>query len=152
MFTAIRLAKVSDIPFIKQIIEQNQMFPAEMLDPMIAPFLHQQSEELWFVVEADKPIGLAYCAPERMTEGTWNMLLIAIDTEYQGQNIGATLMAYAEQVIAQQNARVLLVETSGLAEYARTRAFYPKCGYKQVARIPDYYAEGDDKVVFWKRL
>ncbi len=48
--------------------------------------------------------------------------------------------------------RMLLVETSGLPDFERTRAFYRKCGYEEEARIRDFYAAGDDKVVFRKVL
>ncbi|WP_395341673.1 hypothetical protein PN836_019815 [Ningiella sp. W23] len=62
------------------------------------------------------------------------------------------MMAKVEQTLTINRARILLVETSGLPEYQLTRNFYPKCGYTQVAVIPEYYDEGDDKVVFWKSL
>jgi len=34
----------------------------------------------------------------------------------------------------------------------RPRGFYRKHGFVEVARIPDFYTEGDDKVIFWKKL
>jgi hypothetical protein len=46
----------------------------------------------------------------------------------------------------------LLVETSSLAQYDRTRAFYAGRGYEEEARIRDYWAVGDDLVVFRKAL
>jgi hypothetical protein len=61
-------------------------------------------------------------------------------------------MTFTEDKLKTSAVRVLLVETSGLPEYKLTRDFYPKCGYKQVAVIPEYYDSGDDKVVFWKSL
>jgi RimJ/RimL family protein N-acetyltransferase len=47
---------------------------------------------------------------------------------------------------------MLLVETSGLPDFERTRAFYLKCGYEEEAHIRDFYATGEDKVVFRKVL
>jgi RimJ/RimL family protein N-acetyltransferase len=47
---------------------------------------------------------------------------------------------------------MLLVETSGLPDFERTRTFYAKCGYEEEARIRDFYAVNDDKVVFRKVL
>ena len=46
----------------------------------------------------------------------------------------------------------MLVETSALPQYDRTRAFYVKCGYEEEARIRDYWAADDDLVVFRKAL
>jgi len=46
--------------------------------------------------------------------------------------------------------RMLLVET--LASFHLAQAFYRKYGYEEEARIRDFYAAGDDKVVFRKVL
>ena len=45
-----------------------------------------------------------------------------------------------------------LVETSGLPEFERARAFYRKCGYEEEARIREFYNAGEDKIVFRKAL
>ena len=47
---------------------------------------------------------------------------------------------------------MLLIETSGLATFERTRAFYHALGYDEEARIREFYKAGDDKVVFRKAL
>jgi len=47
---------------------------------------------------------------------------------------------------------LVIVETSSRSDYAPTRAFYAALAYEQVARIRDYYAPGDDLVVFGKYL
>jgi ribosomal protein S18 acetylase RimI-like enzyme len=142
-----------DIQTAKTIINETEMFPSEMLDDMAAPFFDDESsQDLWFVACSDEVVGIAYCAPERMTDGTWNMLLIAISPSSQGQGIGKQFMDYIEQQIKNIPGRIMLVETSGLAEFEATRKFYPQCGYTEVACIPEYYEVGDDKVVFLKKL
>ena len=98
------------------------------------------------------PVGVAYYAPERMTVGTWNLYLIAVRPELQGQGRGTALLRYVEQMLTVRGERLLLVETSGLASFERTRTFYRKCGYKEEARIRDFYSAGDDKIVFCKAL
>jgi hypothetical protein len=49
-------------------------------------------------------------------------------------------------------ARLIVVETAGRADYADTRRFYQARGYLETAHIPDFYAPGDDLVVYTKRL
>ena len=44
------------------------------------------------------------------------------------------------------------METSSLAHYEPTWHFYRKLGYRQVAVVPDLYADGDDMIVFVKRM
>ncbi len=98
------------------------------------------------------PIGVAYYAPERMTSGTWNVLLIAVHPAHEGSGCGTALMRHVEADLAAHGARVVLVETSGLPEFERTRAFYRGIGYHQEARIRDFYDAGEDKIVFSKAL
>jgi serine/threonine-protein kinase len=49
-------------------------------------------------------------------------------------------------------ARLFLLETSSLPYYELTRRFYLKQGYDREAVLRDYYSDGDDMVVFRKRL
>jgi hypothetical protein len=67
---------------LKAVIDATGLFPSEMLDDMLEPYLADGAvEDIWLVVDdetdAPPPLGLAYCAPERMTSGTWNLYLIA---------------------------------------------------------------------------
>lgn len=150
----IRQFKPVDLEHAKRIIDENQMFPSEYLDDMTKEFLSEQSSDVWFVAENDAQeiVAITYCAPERMTEGTWNLLLIAVAKMHQGQGVGRQVMSFVEDYLRRENVRILLVETSGLPAFELTRKFYPLCGYQQVATIPEYYDKDDDKVVFWKLL
>ncbi|MEM9527502.1 MAG: GNAT family N-acetyltransferase, partial [Bacteroidota bacterium] len=84
--------------------------------------------------------------------GTWNLYLIAVHHNQRSKGIGAALMAQVEKSLTDQGARILIVETSGLEAFARTRKFYRELGYTEEARIREFYSAGDDKVVFWKKL
>jgi GNAT superfamily N-acetyltransferase len=139
---------------VKSIIDDNQMFPSVFLDEMTLGYFDQETAEMWFVVEQEEAgvIAITYCSPERMSEGTWNLLLILVLRQFQGCGVGTMLMTFIGGKLKKLGVRELFVETSGLPEYELTRDFYPKCGYKQVAVIPEYYDAGDDKVVFWKHL
>ena len=121
---------------------------------MLADYLdgNSNSDHFWITDDEDGLVGVAYCAPEPMTNGTWNLLLIAVRPDRQGQGRGAALMRYVEQTLTARGERLLLVETSGLANFERTRAFYRNCGYDEEARIRDFYKAGDDKIVYRKVL
>jgi ribosomal protein S18 acetylase RimI-like enzyme len=131
--------------------QQNEL---EQLREMLADYFggNSDSDHFWLTDDDNGPIRVAYCEPERMTNRTWNLQLIAIRPDRQGQGRGATLLRYVEQTLTGRGGRMLLVETSGLPDFERTRAFYRKCGYEEEARIRDFYAAGDDKVVFRKVL
>ena len=150
---AIRPAKEQDIPRLRFIAETTELFPGEMLDDMMAGYLDGSKRDVWFVATLDgQAIAFGFCEPERMTEGTWNLLAIGVLPGEHGSGIGAHMLRYLEERLAGQGERVLLVETMGTPAFERTRSFYCKNGYTEEARIPEFYAARVDKVVFWKHL
>lgn len=150
---AIRPMHAADLPALKAVVGANELFPPAMLDEMTAPFLASEAtEERWLTYDDGGPLALAYYVPERMSDGTFNLLLIAVHPNRHGQGIGAKLMAHAEADLAARGGQLLLVETSGLDAFARTRGFYRFIGYEEEARIREFYAAGEDKVVFRKAL
>jgi ribosomal protein S18 acetylase RimI-like enzyme len=99
-----------------------------------------------------RPIGFAYYAPAEMTDRAWTLWWIAVDKTVHAKGLGTRLLRKAETDVAAAGGRVLFVETSGLPNYELTRRFYLKHGYEQEATLRDYYAEGDDMVVFRKKM
>lgn len=145
----IRPLRRDDFAAAKAVIAAVDLFPPEMLPDMAAPYL-EGADEFWLVVEGGT--GLAYAAPERLTDGTWNLLLMAVDPARQKQGLGSCLVAAVEAALREKGARLLLVETSGVPGFAGQRRFYRKLGFRREARIRDYYQAGDDKVIFAKPL
>ena len=141
-----------DVAALKAVIEANELFPGDMLDGMLAAYFDGGApDDIWLTNAGDACL-VGYCAPERMTEGTWNVLLMAVCPRVQGEGYGGALLRSIEAELRTRSARVVLVETSALDTFARTRKFYRECGYEEEARIRDFYAEGEDKMVFRKAL
>ncbi|MEM9829030.1 MAG: N-acetyltransferase [Bacteroidota bacterium] len=154
MNSYIREVKPTDLDALKAVVDSSELFPSNLLDGIIADYFNNPlSEDIWLTKdEGNMPVAVAYCAPEKMTEGTYNLYLIAVHKDYQGWGIGAEIMRYIEERLRKNGQRILIVETSGLPEFELTRKFYDKCGYAREAIIRDFYQEGEDKVVFWKKL
>lgn len=87
--------------------------------------------------------------PTPCTAGTWDMYWLVVSPAVHGAGIGTRLVNEMERCLAGR-ARLIVVETAGRADYAPTRAFYEARGYRRVATIPDFYAPGDDQVVYVK--
>ena len=151
--TTIKLVEPSDLNKIKTVIDTSGLFPSELLDDMIAGYFDHSEECFWLTGEGESPTFVAYVAPERMTEGTWNLYLIAVHEDLRSQGIGKIVMDYIETLlVTEKKARILLVETSDLPEFERTRSFYDQCKYIREAVIRDFYQAGGGKVIFWKKL
>lgn len=102
--------------------------------------------------EGGVPVGFVHFCPAPMTLGTWELWWVVVAKSRQGSGLGRRLVEFAEQEARQLGGRVLFIETGGTPVYEPTRRFYLKCGYSEVARLPEYYREGDDKVIFAKSL
>lgn len=85
------------------------------------------------------------------TERTWDLYWLAVDPAAHGRGVGRALVAEMEQRLTGR-ARLISIDTSGRADYDPTRAFYVAVGYTEVAVVPDFYAPGDDQVIFTKAL
>jgi ribosomal protein S18 acetylase RimI-like enzyme len=108
-----------------------------------------------FVQEAEDGRGLAsvlFYRPEDAADRAFDLTMIAVRPDLQGGGRGATLMRYAEKDLRDRGQRLLVVRTSGTAQYDKTRAFYRSLGYAEHAHVPDYWTDGDDLVLFTKRL
>lgn len=150
----IRKVEKADIPELKKVLDSSELFPSYLLDAMISDYLNNKSSaDIWFTtIDQGKPISIGYCAPERLTEGTYNLYAIAVRKKNQGKGIGKRMMKYVENLLREKGGRILIVETSGKPDFELTREFYYKCSYIKQAVIPEFYDKNDDKVVFWKKL
>ncbi len=150
----IRPTELKDIPALQTVLDGTELFPSDMLPDMVSGFLSDDgSADVWLTAEAGgEPVGFCFASPEELADGTWNMLAIAVLPEKQGSGAGGALVAALESLLRKQGHRVLIADTSGADDFARTREFYRKNDYAEEARIRDFWAAGDDKVVFWKSL
>lgn len=99
-----------------------------------------------------KLLGYVCYGPTPCTIGTWDLYWIAVAPEAQTLGVGTRLLQEVERRLALKDARLVIIETSSLPQYAATRAFYSRRGYDLVARVPDFYSQGDDRLIFAKRI
>ncbi|MGB3619564.1 MAG: GNAT family N-acetyltransferase [Catalinimonas sp.] len=132
----------------------SELFPPTLLEEMIHDYLHNPlSQDLWFTCDGDdQPDGIAFCQAEKFTEGTFNLRAIAVRPDARGAGVGSRMVTFIEEELRARGGRLLIVETSGTDDFASTRRFYQKLGYRQAATLADFWADGDDKVIFRKKL
>jgi ribosomal protein S18 acetylase RimI-like enzyme len=108
----------------------------------------------YFVIEREdeRVRGYACYGPRSLTEGTYDLYWIAVDSEYRRAGVGRLLLDWVEKDIRRMGGRLIVVETSGLEKYTPTRRFYLATGYLLEATLKDFYKEGDDLVIFTKHL
>lgn len=87
-----------------------------------------------------------------LTVSTWHLYWIVVHPSAQRGGVGRALQTRTEDFIRARGGERLVLETSGRADYERARQFYLSAGYEEAGRIRDYYKQGDDCVLFCKRL
>ena len=104
------------------------------------------------VDDQDLAIGYICHGPTPMAQGTFDLYWIAVDPDFQEQGAGSKLVSFLEEGVKARGGRMILADTSTVPQYEKTQRFYVKNGFQQVARIPDYYYPGNDRITFCRRL
>jgi ribosomal protein S18 acetylase RimI-like enzyme len=102
--------------------------------------------------DQDQAIGYICYGSAPMTQGTFDLYWIAVDPDSQEKGVGSNLLSLLEQVVKAEGGRMILADTSTIPQYEKTRKFYLKNGFQEVARIRDYYHPGNDRITFCRRL
>jgi len=116
---------------------------------------HPSQKDYDVVVVEDERIGLAgylTWGPTPLTIGTYDLYWMAVSPKAQGRGHGKALVRWLEDKVASLGGRLIVIETSSTPSYDPTRKFYLGLGYRETARIPDFYQPGDDRVIYTKKL
>ena len=144
-------ALVMDTGFFSQ---EEQLVAVELVDERLAKGA-ASGYEFVFADGADKPgelLAYACYGPVPATESSYDLYWIAVAPSQQGKGLGGSLLREVERCAMQSGASQMFLDTSGRAQYAPTRAFYLRMGYRVAGTLEDFFAAGDDKVIFAKRL
>lgn len=96
--------------------------------------------------------GYACYGPVTCTAASYDLYWIAVEPKFQRHGVGRMLMDVVESQVAARGGERIYIDTSGRDQYAPTRAFYERSGFYAEARLKDFYAPGDDRVIYAKSL
>ncbi len=153
--TALTLA---DVGAIRSLVERTAFFTDE--EVAIAAELAEMrlmngeaSGYHFILADIDKALAGYTCyGPIGGAERAFDLYWIAVDPLHQGAGLGKFLLAETETALRALGATRTYADTSSTPRYAPTRRFYEKAGFREVANIPDFYREGDGKIIYEKRL
>jgi ribosomal protein S18 acetylase RimI-like enzyme len=124
----------------------------ELIDIVLKDQVQKDYQIDCMVDDQDLAIGYICHGPTPMAQGTFDLYWIAVDPDFQEQGAGSKLVGFLEEGVKARGGRMILADTSTVPQYEKTQRFYVKNGFQQVARIPDYYHPGNDRVTFCRRL
>lgn len=148
----------ADRQAVRQIVERTGFFsPAEvrvaveLVDECLARGA-ASGYRFVFAELAGQVAGYACYGPIACTAGSYDLYWVAVDPGVQRQGLGRRLVAEVESLVGAGGGSRVYIDTSSRAQYASTRAFYEAGGYQCAARLTDFYAPGDDRVIYVKVL
>jgi ribosomal protein S18 acetylase RimI-like enzyme len=130
-------------------------FEVVVAEELIDSYLSDQERSGYIIqiAEDDGELAGYICYGETpCTIGTWDIYWVAVAREKRRRGIGKALSEVAEAAIKKARGRMIFIETSSTPLYESTRSFYLGRGYEIIARIPDFYMPGDDKLIMQKKL
>jgi ribosomal protein S18 acetylase RimI-like enzyme len=111
--------------------------------------------EFLFLDQPDHPGGLlGYTCYGLIpaTQSSFDLYWIAVSPQAQRQGWGEKLMRESERLARASGATQMYADTSARKQYAPTRAFYERMGYEKAAVLKNFFAAGDDKVIYVRKL
>ena len=101
-----------------------------------------------FAEEEGRTVGYACFARVPCTVSTFEIYWLGVHDDCRGRGIGKILINEVVRIVRELGATKLLLQTAGREQYIPTQKFYLSCGFKEEARLKNYYAEGDDCLIF----
>ena len=154
----IRKATPADTAIVMDIIRRTKFFRADE-EPIAQEVLEDASAadadgsyQSYLIETHGRVAGWVCFGATPCTVGTFDIYWIAVDPQIQHSGFGSALLTFAEQQIAAQNGRLIIIETSGSDLYRPTHKFYEKNGYRLAACVDDFYAVADPKLIFTKAV
>ena len=144
---------------IRAIVEATGFFSDEEVDisvELVRERLLRGIESGYYFLFAEdnkkKLLGYTCYGPVTGTQSSFDLYWIVVENNSQGYGIGKLLDSKTVDLVREMGGTRLYAETSSKKQYEPTRAFYRKMGYHEAAFLEDFYAPGDGKVIFVKRI
>jgi GNAT superfamily N-acetyltransferase len=155
----IRSLQPRDKTPVLDIIRATGMFtPAEVTvaEDLIDIYLGRPEQKDYDVVvmegETGNIAGYMTWGPTPLTEGAYDIYWMAVAPSEQGKGLGTGLVRWVEGEVRGRGGRLIVIETSSQPKYEPTRQFYINLDYREVARVPEFYRPGDDRIIYAKYL
>lgn len=159
MALQIRDAAIADRPAIISITERSGgLFTEEergCARELFDIYLKEKNGDYIFVIAVGADgltVGYLCYGRAAFAQGVYDIYWIVVDPEARGNGVGRSLIEHIESLLKKLGARLMVAETSGIASYEGTRGFYRRCGFREEARIRDFFRPGDDKIIYVKDI
>jgi GNAT superfamily N-acetyltransferase len=152
------LIKPSDLAAIARIVQSSSFFSAAEID-LACELAGEKladgkasSYQFLFGEGDDCVRGYTCFGLIPATAGSYDLYWIAVDHSFRTKGLGKQLLQKTEDIIRSRGGEHIYAETSSRRQYEPTHRFYENCGYIREAYLKDFYAPGDSKIIYSKKL
>lgn len=119
---------------------------------LIDDALGKPESDYWIRVAIcdDLVAGYICYGPTPMTKSTFDLYWIVTHERARGRGVARGLISAMEADLAEHGVTGIRVETSVKESHEAARRLYAALEYPETARFPDFYAPGDDLIVYFK--
>ena len=149
----------ADVPVLQDLMRSTGVFEPEEMEVLadyVDDFLRWGDESgVNFMLAKDESgilQGFACFGPIPGVKARHDLYFLAVGSQTQGRGLGREILSRVERVAQEQGARFLYLDTCATSAYAPARQFYERKGYTCLAEVPDFYADGEHKVIYRKTL
>jgi ribosomal protein S18 acetylase RimI-like enzyme len=148
----------ADVAIVADIVKSTGFFNQEEINVAVELVEDRlssgESSGYYFIfAEIDGQAAAYSCyGPIHGTHSSFDIYWIATHNNQRGKGIGKILLKETEKRIILAKGKNIYVETASKPQYEPTRKFYDNCGYILEARLTQFYADDDDKLIYVKRV
>lgn len=137
-----------------QAFDDERPTPGEEEHFRTLPYLALEGKTIyWYMTDsAGEVVAVTGAAPNEQRTGgyTWDYLVVRKD--YRRGGAALRLAGAMLEYLREQEARYLVTYTCDLPVYAGVRRLFERLGFTMNGRLPDYYFEGEDRLIYYLDL
>lgn len=131
--------------------------PSEIniLSEVIDDYIKKPDDDYIIIDEMidNKEAGFVVFGSASLTDYAWDIYWLAVDKAYQRKGLGKKLIkSTVDYALKKADKAILRIEASGRATNEKVLAFYQALGFIEGGRIPDFYSDKDDLVIYYKNV
>ena len=141
---------------VREILESSKFFHDFEVDvavELVQEYLDNGSDSgyIFLFAEVDgKTVGYSCFGFISITKRNYDLYWIGVHEDYRGYGLGKIMMKEIEKTVKALGGKSIYIETSSRDIYLPTQKFYTSYGCDLIARVTDFYDDGDDKLLYRK--
>ncbi|MBP1932254.1 GNAT family N-acetyltransferase [Ammoniphilus resinae] len=146
--------RVSDFLLGEHCFDDQRFTPGEIEQLRWLPVrsLQENHVNCWYTEEQGKVISAIIFVENEHHSGGYRLEYFGVHRSYRHQKLAWHLLEAMFQYCRSNNGRYVETFTCDLPEYASARKLFERNGFTYMCRLPDYYYEGEGKLLYLKML